>query len=331
MNIKKIAQLSGVSVATVSRVINEKGNVSDATKRKVNAIIEKYNYVPNINAINLSKNESNYIAVLVPDITNSFFGQIIDGITKVINQKGYHLILLNSDENIDIEVSHLRALGQYNLAGIFYTPVHRVNSLSTGLVQKYNNAGMPFVYIDRDLEDIENSGVYVDNFNGAYQATQYLINKNCKRIGAITGLHNTKPGLERHCGFIKALEDYHVKADELLIKTGDFKFDSGYKLTKELMESSTAPDAIFVMNNLMALGSIKYAVENKVNLTNDLTLICFDNLEMFQWFELPISYVDRPTTEMGQVAAELMLKKIKGIESEKFENIVLKTQLIINE
>ena len=222
MNIKDIAQIAGVSSATVSRVINDSGYVSDATRKKVTEIIKKYDYVPNLTARSLSKKVSSYIGVVIPDIENEFFSKMTTGISTVAGSGDFNIQLLNSNEDIEIENKFLQGIVGHDLAGLIIAPVARDNVYCRDRLNLLHSQGLPIVLIDRDIDGLELPSVFVDNINSSYDAVKALLDEGHRKIGIITGPMNSKPGRERYLGYLKALKDYDIEINPNYIVNGDF-------------------------------------------------------------------------------------------------------------
>lgn len=331
MNIKQIADLAGVSVATVSRVLNDSPRVSKKTREKVLKIMEEHHYVPSSIARNLSLKKSTYVAVIVPDITNAFFSEVIQGLSKILYEKGYNLLLMNTDEDVAIQHTHLQTVLEQQVAGLFITPVIYNDSQTKKLLLMLQGKKVPIIFIDRDIDDFNTDGIYIDNYMGAFEATEHMIEKGYKEIGIITGPEDNKPAISRYQGYLDALEKYDLKVNFDYVTTGDFKMAGGYEGMRYLVEkTATPPEAVVVSNNKMTLGAFKYLSDNNLTLKEDIDIIAFDQIDFIEWFNIPISYVKGPTFEMGELGAKILLKKIAGPLHNTTENIVLSTELIVN-
>ena len=325
ITITDIAKYAGVSRTTVSRVLNDSHDVAETTRQKVLEVIKEYDYSPNIYAKNLSNKESNTIGVMVPDITNPFFGAIIKGISQIIDKHDLNMILSNTDEDIIKERKYLADLKNQQLKALIMTPTSDAN---IEYYQKYlTDTDFPIVLIDRDIEGLNLSGVFIDNYTGAYDATKTLVENGHKKIALIAGPEDSKPGRERTKGYLKAMEDAKLKVDPSWVLAGDFKLASGYDCAKKIMAMENQPTAIFSANNLMTLGAIKALNEAKVKIPRDISLIGFDEIDLFNIFDLNVSTVNRPSREMGTFAMELLIKQFQESELKKAEKIILKTKM----
>lgn len=329
MNIKQIADLAGVSVATVSRVINNSPRVSKNTREKVLEIMEEHHYVPSSIARNLSLKKSTHVAVIVPDITNSFFSEVIQGFSKILYEKGYNLLLMNSDEDVKIQHAHLQSVLEQQVAGLIMTPVAFNDEQSKKLLLMLQGKNVPIVFIDRNIDDFTTDGIYIDNYMGTFEATELMIKKGHKKLGIITGPEDNKPAIDRYQGYLDALEKHDLEVNFDHVTKGDFKMQSGYDGMKYLVENTTEqPEALVISNNTMSLGAIKYLTEQNIPLQK-IEIVAFDNIELVEWFNIPISYVKPPTLKMGEIGANILLDKISNPLNKTPENVVLSAELIV--
>lgn len=329
ITIKDIAERAEVSQATVSRVLNNSEFVKDEKKERVLNAIKELNYVPNSLARSLSTNKSNTIGVVVPDVHNPFFGEVIKGIATVADEEDINIILCDTDENMDKEFKALEMLKKQRVQGIIITPTSDKNEFNSEYLETLENMGMPIVLIDRDVKYSNFDGVFLDNINGAFEATNALIKEGHKKIAVIAGPQTSKPGRDRLRGYKKAMLMNKLDVDEKYIFYGDFKQESSYKITKEIINMEDKPTAIFVCNNMMNLGCMKALFEENIKIPEDMALIGFDEIEILNVLNFKISAVSRPTSEMGRVAMNMFLDKLKNKEDMQTKRITLSPQLIL--
>ena len=232
LTIKDIAKLAGVSQATISRVLNNSPSVKENTRKLIEQIIAENHYYPNAMARGLSKNESNTIEVIVPDISNPFFCEVIKGISAVADNQGLKIILCDTDENPKKEVEFLETLKQQRPKGIIITPISDSNEFNSQYLNLLEGIGIPIVLVDRDVKYSNFDGVFIDNIKGAFDATSALINEGHKDIAIIAGPKTSKPGRDRLRGYIKAFDMNNIPLNDNLIYYGDFRLESGYEITK---------------------------------------------------------------------------------------------------
>ena len=329
VTIKDIAEKSGVSLATVSRVLNNSGYVKQETREIIEKTISELNYTPSAVARSLSKSETNTIGVVVPDINNPFFGEVIKGIATIADNENLNIILCDTDEDINKEYKSLEMLKQQRIEGIIITPTSDNNQFNGEYLSALESLGIPVVLIDRDVKYSNFDGVFLDNVNGAYEATEALIKEGHKNIAIIAGPETSKPGRDRVRGYEKAMVMNKIDMNNDYIFYGDFKLDSGYKITKEILKMKKRPSAIFVCNNMMNLGCIKALIEESIRIPEDIALVGFDEIEMLNVLGMKISVVSRPTTEMGKVAMEMLLYRLNNEEDKQTKRITLSPKLIL--
>ena len=308
MKIKDIAYLAGVSTATVSRVINNSSSVKEETRKKVLGVIKEKNYRPNVIAQNLAKNQTNTIGVVIPDLDNPFFGKIIKGIYSKIENENLNLILLNSDGNLDKEKKVIETLIEQRVKGVIVVPVTKESDSSLEHFSKLDDYEIPYIFIDREVEGRNFSKVYLENRKGAYKATKYLLEKTNDVI-MISGPIRTTTATKRLKGYKIAMEEKELEGK---IYYGDYKIESGYKIIKEMIDKNNLPEALFIANNMMTLGVIKGLIENNIEISKEIHLFSFDEVEMAEIFGIKIDYLEFNVKSIGEKAVGILKKKIEG-------------------
>lgn len=329
VTISDIAKESGVSLATVSRVINNSGYVKDKTRERVIEVIDKYNYTPSAIARSLSKNITNTIGVIVPDITNPFFGSIIKGISDAAEIHNLNLILCDSNESIDKEIKAIKTLKEQRIRGIIICPTSVENDLNSEYLKAIKNLGIPVILVDGSLKHHNFSGVFVDNIKGSYNAIEALIHENHSNIAIITGRMTSKPAQDRLFGYKKALLKNNIPIDDSLIFYGNYKEESGYECTKKILKLKNRPSAIFVCNNLMTLGSLKALREANLKLSKDISLISFDNVPILDSLGINLSHINGPTRELGEISMDLLMESLNKDSKKDLKSIVITPKLIL--
>jgi len=327
ITIKEIAKLSGVSQATVSRVINNSAPVNEETKKRIEQIIKDNNFTPNAVARGLSNKQTNTIGVLIPDISNPFFCEVLKGISCVAAENGLNIILCDTNENQQKEIDFLNNLKREQLKGLIITPISDTNEFNSDYTDLLEGMNEPITLIDRDVKYSNFDGVFIDNIKGAFDATTALINEGHKTIAIIAGPATSKPGRDRLRGYKKAHLRNDILINEELIYYGDFSLQSGYENTKKILNSKLKPTAIFSCNNLMTLGVLKALKELNLKTPNDISLIGFDDIEILDILGLGISAVSRPTFDMGKMAMEILIQQFNKNDKRK-DNIVNRITLI---
>jgi LacI family transcriptional regulator len=324
--ISEVAKQAGVSRATVSRVLNNNPHVDEALRKRVLDTIEALGYQPNRSARRLRAQSSSVIGLVISDIQNPYFISVIRGVEDASYAAQMSIILCNSDEDKAKQQMHLRVLEGERVAGLIIVPARSDEGDDLARLQK---AGIPVILLDRIVNSIQVDTVRVDNARGAYDAVAHLVGLGYRRIAMISGPTTLTTGSERFRGYRDALHAAGIAVDESLVKVGDFRADSGYRLAKELL-AAQPPDAIFVANNLMTLGVMHYLREAGVHVPEGMPLVGFDDMPWSAELYSPLTAVSQPTYELGQEAVALLVRRIANA-SAPFRSVVLQTKLIVRE
>lgn len=311
MNIKELAKKLNVSSSTVSRVLNNENSVSDITRKKVLEGIKKYNYVPSSVARNLSSKSTRNIGLIVPDIQNQFFSDIMAGVSSVANNANFNIFYLGTNEKQELEHKALDTIISERIAGVIITPVASNDKVTLEKLEKISNLNIPVILVDRELDNSNFSGVFVDNIKGTKEAVMKLLEQGTDEIAIITGPNESKPGRERLIGYKKAFETKGLEYKDEYIKEGDFKSDKAYEQTKKLFELPNPPRGLFCSNNLTSLGALKYIEENKYKIGSDISIIGFDDLPILNIVGYKFSVVRRDAKLQGSYAMKLLLDQLK--------------------
>lgn len=334
MTIYDIAQKAGVSIATVSRVLNGSPNIRKDTKAKVQKIIDETGYNPNAQARRLSTQNSGMIGVMIPDMENPFFQKILTGITELAYKLKFNVVLYNTGENINTQYELLKMVAQERLSGLVMIPILEQDNESVSLLKWIQNNGVAVVLIDRDIQGVKFDRVFSNDFKGSYDCVSLLIENGHKKIATITGPLSSKPGKDRYEGYIKALQDNELPIEKKYIESGNFFKEKSYELAKKLMEQEEPPTAIFCANNLTTLGTMKCISEKKLHVGKDISVVSFDDIEEFKYVGINITSVNRPVKYMGMEAMNMLIYKIKNKENSRrtddiTKKVVVDTELII--
>src|SRR5579859_2309796 len=263
--IQDVAKHAGVSIATVSRVLNGTTYVNEEVSARVRAAIKELQYQPSRAAQAMRANRSKIIGLLISDIQNPFFTALIRGVEDEANRNGYSLILCNSDENARKEQQYIEVLCAERVAGAIVVPT----SENPQKLRLFREHAIPFVSVDRRVKDRNADAVLVDNVRGAYEAVTHLITNGYRRIGVITGPVSTTTGRERLEGYRKALQEANIVPDPALERVDDFKSEGGHSGAHSLLSLEQPVDALFVANNLMTLGALGAIHERHLRIPDD--------------------------------------------------------------
>ena len=330
INIKDVARKAGVSTATVSRVLGDFTGVRDKTRKKVLKVASELNYEINAVARNLRQKKTNSIGIIVGNVLSQFYSVIAKSVEDIANKFGYNTILCNGDENPEKELNYLKVLMSNRVDGIILTPTGK----NSEYIQHLINSRTKVVLLDRLIEGIDCNAVLVDNANGAYKAVKHLIDQGYRKIGIVNGYLDRTTGAERLKGYLQAIEEASITKDDSLIKIGDFKKESGKRLTKELLEQSNRPEAIFTTNIDMSMGALIAIKEMKLAIPDDIGIVCFDDSDWALILEPSITVIRQPVYQLGSTAAELLIKEIEDEEKNLDHRptvVTLNTELIIRE
>lgn len=323
--IHDVAKLSGVSVATVSRVLNNHTNVSTKTKEKVLSAIKQLHYQPNLLGRNLRKSETRKILVLLPTISNSFYSRIVKGIEDIGNENNYNVMVCNTNSDIARERNYLELLTTKLVDGVIFM----TSELSGDELTKINKQ-YPIVLCSEYKDDAIVSKVGIDNVKASYDAVNYLINLGHKRIALINGSTKYLSTIHREMGYKKALSDANIDINPDYIRYNSYSYKGGIRATKELLALDKKPTAIFAIADSIAIGAIKELSSNNLNVSQDVAVIGFDNTSISSMYSPSITTISQPRYDMGKTAMRLLLKKIKDRESAD-DLVILEHELIIRE
>ena len=313
MKISDIAKMADVSKATVSRVLNNNPNVREDTRKKILEIIEENNYYPNAIARNLSKMENNAIGLIVPDIGNPFFAKIVDQITLIAEKKGLNVVLCNTNEDFDRQEKSIKTLIEQRIKGILIVVTGSTYIRSEFLIPYMKQ--VPIVALDRAL-NIEIPGVYISNYESAYNATKLFIKNGHKNIAIITGPLSEKTAIERFEGYKQALLDNKIEVKNEMIFLGNFKTDTGYRNAFKIFDSKDIT-GVFISNNQMALGFLKAAYEKKCNIPEDISVFSFEEIDFLDYLGIKISAYEVPFDEIGEKSLDTLLELFGKKETSK--------------
>lgn len=326
--ITDIARELNTTAATVSRALSNHPRISDETKRSVHLAATKLNYKRNRVASSLRLGKTHLIGVIIPSAEINFFGSVVHGIESIANLHGYNVVLYQSNESREYEEKGLETFLSARVDGILV-------SLAKGTVEyshfeQIKKRGVPVVFFDRTNDDPGNASVVINDFKGAYLATEHLISKGYKRVAHITGPRHLKNFYDRINGYQEALRDHHIHFDPSLIYYGNVSIESGKKGAQYFLSLPDPPDAIFATEDFTALGVIKELKERNIRIPEDFGVIGFANEQFGEHITPTLSTVDQQTIQMGRSALSLLLDLInnRGDSGLQGQRIVLEPLLI---
>jgi len=331
ITIKDIAKALGLSTYTVSRALRGSYEISAETKKLVLEYAEKLNYRPNPIAQSLKEKRSRSIGIIVCEIANNFFSQAINGIESIAYKKGYYVIISQSHESYEREVSNAQYLASRSVDGLLVSLSTETTDLSH--LKKLHEKGLPIVFFDRVTEEMQTHKVIANNFNGAYQATEHLLRSGFKRIAHVTISPHLSITKERLAGYKAALADNGVSFDDSLVKYckyGGLIISETEQAIDALLHLPKKVDAIVAASDKLSTGCLSALAKKNIKIPDDMALVGFTNSPLTEVFHPSMSSVRQPAFEMGQVAMEMLIQIIESRRPvTEFETRVLNTELTI--
>lgn len=330
VTIKDIAKALGISASTVSRALKDHPDISPETKEAVNKLAAELNYRPNSIALSLRQRRTNTIGVIIPEIAHFFFSTVISGIEDIAYGAGYNVIIAQSNESYEREVTDTKALFNSRVDGLLVSVARE--TVNTDHFKALMDSNVPLVFFDRVVEDLNVSKVIVNDEEGAYEATAHLIEQGYRRIAHLAGPMNLYISINRLAGYKAALQDNHYAIDETIIKTcGLGTFEEAEHITSQLLSLPNPPDAIFANNDVAAYGAMKAIKSKGLKIPEDVAIVGFSNWRFSGLIEPALSSVTQPGFKMGQEATKLLIKQINLKDDEQLvtETISLRTNLLV--
>lgn len=306
--ISDVARVAQVSTATVSRVLNGNTEVDPEMAARVRTAVESLAYRPSRIARSLRTRRSAVWSLIISDIRNPFFTDIMRGVEDVAFANGYSVMLCNSDENLVKELDYLQLAQAENMAGVILAPA----SLSETDISTLSAHGVPVVTIDRRLRSAAVDSVLVDNASGAEMAVEHLAAAGYRRIGFISGPTATSTGAERLAGYRAGVKRLKLRTTAELIRHGDFHEAGGKTAMEHLLRLATPIDAVFVANNLMTLGALEAIAEAGLAVPTDIAVVGFDDVSWASLLRPSLTTVAQPTYDLGAETARMLLGRING-------------------
>lgn len=330
-SIYEIAKKAGVSIATVSRVLNNSKLVKDSTKKRIQKVIKELDYRPNFFARNLVKNKSKTLALLIPDIINPVFPEMAKGISDKAFLKGYTVFLCNTESYVEKEIEILKNLLEKNTAGIIFisTEMNKFKGDFRHYLYLYNK-DIPTIFINGMLKDIDIPFVRIDEVKAGYIATRHMLKKGIKKIAFLGGSLKFIPTYEKLQGYKKALREFGIPIEKKYIMFDDYNVETCFKNTLKLLETADRPQGIITASDVLAIEAIKASNIKKISVPKDLKVIGFDDISFSSTYTPSITTVAQPKYEMGAMALEMLVKLIekKDIPERK---ILVEPRLILRD
>lgn len=324
--IREVAKKAGVSPTSVSHVLNNTRFVSENIRERVNSAMHELNYRPNALARSLRRGETHTLGLILPDSSNPFFAEVGHAIESAAFVLGYSVILCNTENDENKEHLYTEVLENKQLDGIIFVGTGENRESISAIIQN----GLPLVVVDRDMSNLELDTVTTENHQGGMSATQHLLSLGHQIIGCITGPSNITPSADRVTGYRDALQRAGIPIEESLLVRGDFHAPSGYSAALQLLQRTPRPTAIFVCNDMMAIGALHAAAQLGLNVPENVAIVGFDDIELASYTTPSLTTVAQPKQEIGQLAVKLIFERM-GNPSLPPRHNILSTRLVIRE
>lgn len=333
LSIKDIARLSGVSPATVSRIINNSGYASEDARKRVMEVVQKCNYQPNAQARSLVTQKSKQIGLLVPQIDNTFFIRVITETGRLLRMKGYNILLCHTDENEQIERNFLDILLAQRVAGIIAAPVGIHHTAYDNVIKQ-----IPTVFLSRHFKNYESNWVDLDNYGASYNIMSSLIKSGNKKIVVLSHERKTSSIEDRLEGMWEACRDFNLSKDDIHIINSGISIDDAYQKIAGFWETTQDVTAVYALHTMPALGAMKALMERGYKIPEDVSLAAFNGMEDSQYsslFSVSLTGNRHPTKEMCEKAIGILLNSMdefkKNGKMQSVEQIVYPLELIVKE
>jgi LacI family transcriptional regulator len=326
ITIKDVAKKLGVSISTISRAFNNKYDIKKETREIVLRTAEEMGYNPNPIARKLIQKHSLNIGVVVPEFTNDYFSEIIIALQEFLQPKGYQILIMQSNEDEELEFKNVETLIHNMVDGLIIAPVAGNKNINSYL--EYHKKGFPIVFINRVTEKLPATKVIFNDFKWSFFATEHLIRQNYKKIYHLSGNKNLCITKERTKGFIKAMKKHKIPEENYkIIETGLLP-KQGMDVIEDLIFNHDIPNALFCVNDMVALGAIKKLKDNGYRVPEDVAIVGFTETRMAELITPQLTSVKQPTFEMAKKAGELLLERILNNDT-KIETVIMNGELTI--
>ncbi len=330
VNLKELATQLGVSISTVSKALKDSYEISAETKKKVKEVAEKMGYRTNPYAGHLHSNRSKTIAVIVPEITNNFFIQVISGAQFIAHEKDYHILIYVTDDNCKKEEAILRYLQNGRVDGVLMSLSSTTKK--SDHISELIQFNIPVVFFDRICHEIETAKIITDDFASGFNATEHLIQNGCREIAYLSISETLSIDNKRKQGYLEALSKYDIPVKESLIIKCNNDERNDYKKIFQLLQGEQRPDGLFASVEKLALTAYKICHELKIKIPEMVKIICFSNLRTASLLNPSLTTITQPAFEMGREAAAVLFKYLGRKHAQIHnENIVIKSELIIRD
>ena len=326
--IKDIAEKLNLSKSTVSRALRDSYDVSPATRQRVLKLVKELEFEPNVVAMHLRQHKTLTIGVVIPSFRIPFYSTVICGIHEAASATGYNVMVCQNDESYNHEVMNVNSLIKSRVDGILISLSKRTSDYDH--IRKLQEKDLPVVLFNRVSDVLNLPMVSVDDYQGAYQATEYLIKRGCSKIAHIAGPSTVKLSKDREKGYVDCLKDHQIPVRESLMLESDFSIESGKLATNVLMSLPFKPDAIFCVCDAVAFGAMMVLKNKRIRIPSDISVMGFTDEPVASLVDPPLTTISQPIFEIGKTAGQLLLDLINGrVNKENPASIKLPTRLVI--
>lgn len=328
--IKDIASVLNISPAAVSKALHDDSRISVKTKAAVKRVAKELNYQPNHLASALRKGKSNLVGVVVPKTNSNFFSSVVEQMEAVLNKAGYNIIITQSNESFEKECKNIDTLLYTQVDGIIASMANETVDLS--YYEKIKSNGIPLILFDRGENDLNVDYVGIDDYNSSHVIVEHLISKGCKRIAHIGGYRRTRIFNNRIKGYVDAISKNNLPIDDSLIIESSLSLEDGRREMEHLLQLKDKPDAVYVASDYAALGALQVLNEKEIKVPEEIRLIGFGNEPFTSLVTPSISSIDQHSRDIGRIAAETFLKRVKEPKvKQSLNKIILDAELIIRD
>ncbi|MHC5258479.1 LacI family DNA-binding transcriptional regulator [Streptomyces sp. UC4497] len=321
-SIKDVAAAAGVSVATVSRVLNSHPSVSPDARARVLAAVESLGYRPNAVARSLRTAQTRTLGLVISDVLNPYFGELARSVEDEARGLGYSVIIGNADERPELQDHHVRTLLDRRIDGLLVSPTDGASPLMLDAAR----AGTPMVFVDRWIPGVDVPVVRSDGRAAVRDLVAHLHRLGHRRLAIIAGPAATTTGSERVDAFREALASYEIELPDAYIGQGDFQADSGRRVTEAFLDLPEPPQVVFAADNLMALGALDAIRARGMRVPDDIAVAAFDDIPWFVHTDPPITAIAQPTKDLGRAAVRALVDRIEGRVP---ESVILPAHLVV--
>jgi LacI family transcriptional regulator len=327
INIKKLAKALNLSTSTVSRAFRNNNDINKATKERILARARELGYQPNHYASNLRERKSRTIAVIVPELANNFFLQVINGLEQVASSKGYHILIYLTGDNYEKEISFINHLSNGRVDGIMMS-VSGETASEHNYLHKLREKNIPLVFFDRIYDDIEVAKVTTDDYESSFRGTEHLIQAGCKHIAFLVINKNLSIGKKRLQGYLDALQQHGLPFRDELVVDCHHDHDQNLRILRQALPA-LKPDGLFASVERLAIAGYYVCQELGIRIPEQLKIISFSSLEIAPLLNPSLSTISQPAFDMGIQAATLLFEAIEGGGAKvKTDHVVLKSELV---